>query len=142
VVEDVADLGPRVTTHVQALSHWLAESKASASLEWRSRAFEKATTVDTHAAAHLEAILREVEEDTRELVFTGRLVGGSLVRRTFELELEPPDSTVIGGRVAEESLEALEQFFGRQATAVLEVREARLPSGETKETHLLKQLMG
>jgi|SRR3984957_10972297 len=143
LLQEVAYLGPRATSHVQALTHSLAEAHASACLEWRSRHLTRSTALDTRAAAQLREVLREVEEDSRELVFAGRLVGGSLVRGTFELELEvgPPETTVIGGKVLNENaLAEVERLFGQMVTAVVEVRESRLRSGETKETHVLKSL--
>ena len=135
LLADIADLGPRVTAHVQTLSNLLAENQANASLRWRSQALEKSAVLDMRGATELRRVLREVEETTRDLVYTGRLVGGSLVRRTFELELElePPETTVIGGRVAEGALADLEELFGQHVTAVIVVRESRLRSGETRD---------
>lgn len=141
LLQDIADLGPRVTAHVQTLSNWLAEGHANARLSWRSRSLDRATRLDTRGANRLRDILRTVADETRELTYTGRLVGGSLVRRTFELQLEPDESTVIAGRVSEESLPAMEAIaFGQEVTAVVIVRQSRLPSGETKESHLLRTL--
>lgn len=140
LLSDVADLGPRVTTHIQAFSRVLSDSRANVDLSWRSVSLEKTARLHARAAGELDELLREVEERTRTLVYTGRLVGGSLIRRTFELELEPPESTVLAGRVTEEAVGPLEERFGQDVTATLEVKESRLPSGETKETHLLTHL--
>jgi hypothetical protein len=141
LLQSVADLGPRVTTHVNALAKWLADAEATASMDWRSRSLTRSTRIDTPAARHLRAVLEEVEMQTRDRVFTGRIVGGSLVRGTFELELDDDaEKTVVGGRVHEDALPDLERFFGHGVTALIEVREAQLHSGETRETHLLKTL--
>jgi hypothetical protein len=73
----------------------------------------------------------------RSLVVSGRLVGGSLVRRTFEIELE--DGTVLAGRADETVLSTLEELFGHECTAHLIATEAVLASGETKDAyHLLR----
>jgi hypothetical protein len=141
LLQSVADLGPRVTTHVNALARWLADADATASLDWRSRALAHSTRLDTTAARHLRLVLEEVRMDTRDRVFAGRIVGGSLVRGTFEMELDDDaEKTVVGGRVHESALPDLERLFGRGVTALIEVREAQLHSGETRETHLLKSL--
>lgn len=140
LLADVAEVGPRASLHIQALSHWLAEFEASASLAWRSPFARTQVRVEARGARHLDERLREVEEEVREVVFTGRLVGGNLVRKTFELEIDPAEGTVIGGRAAEETLADVERLFGQPCTAILQVQEARLPSGETRESHLLKQL--
>lgn len=142
LLQEVAYLGPRVTSHVQMLTHWLAEGEATASLEWRSKNLARSTYLETSSATQLREVLREVEEESRDLVLIGRLVGGSLVRGTFELELDvdPPERTVIGGRVDEAAISDLEQLFGQQVTANVQVRESRLRSGETRESHVLKSL--
>jgi hypothetical protein len=144
LLSDIGYLGPRVTSHVQALTNWLSEGRATAALEWRSRSLDRAIRLETTAATTLREVLREVEEHTRSLVMTGRIVGGSLVRGTFELELDPeqsvPEATVIAGRADEAALGNLEQLFGRRVTASVEVRESRLRSGETRETHTLRGL--
>jgi hypothetical protein len=144
MLDEVGQLGPRVTSHVQALTNWLSEGRASASFEWRSRNLDRTTRLDSTAATTLREVLREVEENTRALVMTGRIVGGSLVRGTFELELdaEPsvPEATVITGRTDETALGDLERFFGQRVSASVEVRESRLRSGETREAHTLKGL--
>jgi hypothetical protein len=144
---DIGYLGPRVTSHVQLLTNWLSEGRATAALQWRSRNLDRTMRLDTPAATQLRDILREVEEgDSRTLILTGRLVGGSLVRGTFELELDPeinvPEATLITGRADEGALSDLEQLFGQRVTANVEARESKLRSGETRETHILKSLGG
>lgn len=138
---EIADVGPRASGHIQNLSHSLAEGHANLALSWRSATASRRAALDSRAASTLEAVLNEVEEQTREVVFTGRLVGGSLVRQTFEFELPSPESTVLAGRVADDVINDVERLFGQPCTAILEVREARLRSGETRETHLLKRLL-
>lgn len=142
LLQEVADLGPRVTTHVYDLAKVLAEADATASFRWHSRNLDRAAHLNTSDALQLREVLREVETASRELVFTGRLVGGSLVRGTFELELDDAGSekTVIAGRVDEAALDDLERLFGNWVTAQVDVRESRLRSGETRESHLLRQL--
>jgi hypothetical protein len=142
LLQEVADLGPRVTTHVHDLAKVLAESDAAASLQWQSQNRDIAASVNTSDAVQLREILREVETENRELVFAGRLVGGSLVRGTFELELDDAgaEKTIIAGRVDEDALADLERLFGHWVTARVEVRASRLRSGETRESHLLQGL--
>ncbi len=142
LLQDIADLGPRVTTHVQTFARHLADGHASVSLRWGARGNVRSAKLDRFEAATLREVLREVEEETHTLVFTGRVVGGSLVRRTFELETDAgtPDTSVIAGRVAEEALAPLEALFGQRVTAHIEVRQSRLKSGETRESHVLLHL--
>lgn len=140
VFEPIAEAGPRAAAHLLALSKTLAEGQANLDLRWRS----PRTRLDAHLTSRVAATLREVLEDvrdeTRERVFTGRLVGGNLVRRTFDLQLEEPEGTVISGKAQEDVLEDLELLFGEVCTATVEVRESALHSGETKEHYTLIRL--
>jgi hypothetical protein len=92
------------------------------------------------AAKQLTDVLEATEEESREFIYTGRLVGGSLVGRTFELELDGEERSVIAGKVVEGALGDVERLFGQPCTARMEIREARHSSGETSESHTLKHL--
>lgn len=140
LLQDIADVGPRTTTHLQSLSKALVEGGVSASLSWRSPSTERSTSLSHEAARRLTRTLEEVEETSREVVYTGRIVGGSLIHRTFELQLEGDEASLVAGKVTEQVLSDLERLFGQLCTAHIEVREAMLPSGETREAHLLTQL--
>jgi hypothetical protein len=139
LLQEIAFLGPRASSHLQALSKALGEGEAAASLSWRSASSQGAALVTTSGATKLARILEEVVESKREVVYTGRLVGGSLVHRTFELELDE-DASLVAGKVTEEALPHVQTLFGQRCTAHIEVRQATLPSGETREAHLLTQL--
>lgn len=138
LVQHIADVGPRATGHIQRLGKVLGESNAGVSLSWRSSATEARADVSGEQALTLTSRLSEIKEASRDVVLTGRLVGGSLVRRSFELELE--DGSVIAGQVSEAPLDRLARLFGRSCTARIEVREAVLRSGETRESHQLLDL--
>ena len=142
LLTNVAELGPRVAAHIQLLTGALTDHAATASIAWRSDVLERSVVIDAAGARELREVLRSVQASSRDVVYTGRLVGGSLVRRTFELELEldPSEATVIAGRVDDDALDDLEEHFGEHVTATVVIRESRLPSGETKETHLLRRL--
>ena len=59
----------------------------------------------------------------------------------LELDVEHGEPTVVGGRVGDEDVYPdLQRLFGQMVAAGVELRESRLPSGETKETHTLKSL--
>jgi len=141
LLQDIADVGPRTTSHLQALSKAVGEAGANASLTWRSAGSERSAIFTRQSAERLARTLEEVVEESREVVFTGRLVGGSLVHRTFELEPDAEGASLVAGKVTEQVLPELARMqFGQPCTAHIEVREARLPSGETREAHLLTHL--
>lgn len=140
LLQDLAHVGPRATSHIQDLTKTLNEAGANVSLEWHSAHRQRATTFSRSASQALAETLDAVKEESRQVVATGRLVGGSLVHRTFELEPAGEEQSLIAGRVAEDALPSLELLFGQTCTAHMEVREARLPSGETREAHFLTGL--
>lgn len=138
LLASVADLGPRATAHIGTLAKALADAEAGFSMAWRSPRHRRTVAVDMHAASILQRTLAEVDETERTVVFTGRLVGGSLVRSSFELELD--DGSVVRGSADEDVLTDLEALFGSPCVATLAVRELRLQGGETKEAHRLMRL--
>lgn len=140
LLQDLAEVGPRTTTHLEELSKALYEGGASASLSWRSSHCARQTLFTRSDSKLLTAKLGEVHETAREMVVTGRLVGGSLVHRRFELEPTGEAQGLIVGTVAEGALPSLELLFGQTCTATIDVREATLPSGETRESHFLRSL--
>jgi hypothetical protein len=101
VLTEVAELGQRAAGHLGELSRALASRQASALIEWNSQRADLTATIDAHAAASLMELLSEVHEEARVVTFSGRLVGGSLIRRVFELEID--EHTVLRGKVAEEA---------------------------------------
>lgn len=140
LLQDLAYVGPRTTLHIQDLTKALDEADANVSLAWNSAHCRSEATFSRSASRALGETLDAVKEESREVVATGRLVGGSLVHRTFELEPAGEEQGLIAGKVAEDALPSLELLFGQTCTAQMEVREARLPSGETREAHFLTGL--
>lgn len=136
----VADAGPRAASHLHALTKVLVDNQMSIDLDWRSPRGSLHGELSTRVAGVLREVLEDVSDETRERVMTGRIVGGNLVRSTFDLQIAEPDGTVITGKVHDDALEDLELFFGEHCTATVEVRESSLRSGETKETYTLLRL--
>ena len=125
-------------SHLALLTAALEKNRASLGLRWRHNAEVSRALVTEEHARSLNVVLKRVSVEERDRLYRGRLVGGSLVRGTFELELD--DETIISGRVAEDLLSSVEELFGRECTASVRIRETRLPSGETKENIQLLRL--
>jgi hypothetical protein len=138
LLQQLASLGPRTAGHLSALSSSLDRANASMGLGWRSRQARRTVTFTRTDAHRLGSLLRSMESTERAHVVQGRLVGGSLVRRTFELELE--DDSLMSGRVDEDVLPMLEELFGNTCTAHVLVTETTLASGETKDAYRLQRL--
>lgn len=140
-LQSIASAGPRAASHVHALAKVLAESHADLNLRWRSPRMSYEASLDSRRAAELRQLLEDVTDELRTRVFVGRMVGGNLIRKTFELQVgDADDGSVISGRVVDVALEALEISFGGLCTATVEVRESSLTSGETKEHFTLLAL--
>ena len=140
LLHNLAYVGPRATSHLHDLTKALNEGGANLSFAWRSCHGQREAEFTRAASQVLANTLEEVTEASREVVVTGRIVGGSLVHRTFELEPVGEEQGLIAGKVSEEALANLERLFGETCTAHMEVREARLSSGETREAHFLTAL--
>lgn len=140
LLQDLADLGPRTATHLNELTKALNEGNANVSLAWQSDHATRSTRFTRDASKALARCLEEVTERSRELVVTGRIVGGSLVHRRFELEPTGEEHGLLAGAVTDDALPSLELLFGQMCTATITVSEASLPSGETREAHLLRSL--
>jgi hypothetical protein len=138
LLQQLASFGLRTAAHVASLSTALDRGHAALGLGWRSGHHTTSVVLTREGAQRLSTLLRTMETTERALVASGRVVGGSLVHRTFELELE--DGTVLTGRADEDVLSTLEELFGHECTAYLLVTEALLAFGETKDSYRLQRL--
>jgi hypothetical protein len=140
ILERLAAVGPRAATHLVTLTSALDRGNAGLGLGWRSPHDTRSVRVSRAQSVQLNAVLKQVTTAERELIVQGRLVGGSLVRRVFELEIG--DGTVLSGKVDETVLGSIEDLFGSECTADLIVTEVSLPTGETRESYRLRRLTG
>lgn len=138
ILGHVAEIGPRATSHVGTLAKTLADAGASLALDWSSPRQQQSARLDVRGASTLQHTFELVDEEYETLVFTGRLTGGSLVRSTFEFEVE--GGSVIRGLADAEVLPNLERLFGSECAATLLVHQTKLRTGETKETYRLQAL--
>jgi hypothetical protein len=137
VLGALATVGARAHGHLRRLASAIASRNANAQLQLTVPDHETRTvTFSRPAAERLERVLTTVEASEREVQMRGRLVGASLVRDNFELELE--DGTVIRGKVADEVLPILREFFSESCTATLRVSTVRSTvDGTVAERHTL-----
>jgi len=127
----IAQAGPRASGHLATLANIIQRNEADVSFRWRSRRGLRRAAFSPSQATRLSTLLEAVEQEERDRVYSGRLVGGSLVRGTFELELD--DGSIVSGRVGDDLLEQVEAYFGKECTAAVHIRETKLPAGDTKE---------
>ncbi len=138
VLHEIAELGPRATSHIGTLAKSIADAEATLDMGWQSPEHRVFFRLDRTGAARLRTVMESVTTHQREATFTGRLAGGSLLRSTFEFEVD--DDSVFRGSVDPEAMADLEQLFGQPCVAAITTTSLVLPTGETKETHRLTSL--
>jgi hypothetical protein len=116
-LELLAELGASSALHLRTLTRVVAEIGTAAEFRWRSPRGDIRAKVTPEAAQMIYEYLGSVSQEETEVVHSGRLVGGSLVRRRFELELD--DGRVLAGTVEDEALLGVEKFFGQVCTATI-----------------------
>jgi hypothetical protein len=124
LLEAIPELGPRTAGHLRQLTKLLADSGAEARMSWRSPRGAVQAHLSPDASRAFHELLGAFEETERTIVVTGRLVGGSLVRRRSELEL--PDETIVSGNVSSDIVESI---------AVTSVRRALPLSTSVRSRH-------
>jgi hypothetical protein len=134
----VAELGPRASLHLRELARIIATGATDVSFGWASELGTAHAALTRDTAIRLHTFLEGVEESITEVTVAGRLVGGSLVRRRFEIEL--PDETILSGSAGDEALAAVERYFGQACVATLQVRHTDVRGGETREAYTLLHL--
>jgi len=129
----ISEMGPVSAAHLRRLSDVIASSVTETRLVWRSPQMTRETTVPPELAREIHEFLGRVEEVEREVKLAGRLVGGSLVRRRFELEL--PDEQVVSGTVEVDALRDLEALsLGTACTATIIEATVSVPGGGSRQT--------
>jgi hypothetical protein len=120
--ESVAPLGIRAVHRFVELADALNTSaiEQSAFVWSRGEDGERAAVRVTRLTAErLEEILSRAEASQRNVQYRGRLGGASTIRDRFELQTEEGD--VIAGRVEENVVSRLREFFDQVCTVTLQV---------------------
>lgn len=120
--ERVAPLGIRAVHRFAELAQSLNVSSldsATFSLRGEGPNQSRQVRLSRLFAERLEVTLTRAEESQRDMPFTGRLVGASLVRDRFELQMS--DDDVISGTVDQEIVPRLKEFFDATCTVTLRV---------------------
>jgi hypothetical protein len=138
LLESVAELGPRATGHIVAFTKALADAEAAAALSWQTERATLQAEMSNEVASQVFQLLNEAEEIEDHISVAGRIVGGSLLHKTFELERD--DHSVLTGKVDESLLPELERLFGHRVEAMLDMQQLRLKTGETKNVYRMTGL--
>ncbi|WP_328871475.1 hypothetical protein OHT76_15870 [Streptomyces sp. NBC_00287] len=139
VIETALPLGGRVFNRLAELTDVLAVSGADIGLTWSSPySGVRASRLGSSSAQRCRDALRAVqpEEDQKRLV--GRLVGGSMLRGT--VEIETADRGVITARVNREVTSLLSAYANRQITAEVLVSTVRSPHGREHHSYAVLDL--
>lgn len=139
VIETALPLGGRVFNRLADLAEVLADSGTDVSLTWSSPYNGvRASRLGHENAQRCRDALRaaQPEEHTAQLV--GRLVGGSMLRGT--VEIETADRGVITARVDDEVTSLLSAYANRRIAAELLVSTVRSPHGREHHSYVVLNL--
>ncbi|MDA0632143.1 hypothetical protein OUY22_01850 [Nonomuraea sp. MCN248] len=137
LVDDVYPLGPRTHKHLNSLLRIMADSGIDAELSLFSPVDgEQRANLSATQARRIHEVLKRarIGEETQERV--GALRGVSSLRNAFELVT--PEGEVIAGKVREDLVPQLRNWYERQIIATLEVTVSHsFTTGITRTKYLL-----
>ncbi|PJM97167.1 hypothetical protein [Streptomyces sp. CB01373] len=139
VIAAALPLGSRVFSRLADLTEVLADSGVDISLTWSSPySGVRASRLGARSAQQCRDALRAVQPEESEEQLTGRLVGGSKLRGT--VEIETVDRGVITARVDHEVTSLLSAYANRQITAEVLVSTVRSPHGREHHSYAVRRL--
>lgn len=134
IVEHVADLGQRATSHFKALSDAIIRSTAPTRLEWTppDSPDVRAVVFNGVMAERLKAVLDVTETVEAEVAVSGVLEAADKLARTFKIVTD--DGAVIGGRVDSAIIDRLRDYFDRHVNATMLARTSSMAAAGKKAT--------
>ncbi|MFD4348584.1 hypothetical protein ACFWQ6_27565 [Streptomyces coelicoflavus] len=139
VIEAALPLGGRVFNRLADLTEVLADSGTDVSLTWSSPySGVRASRLGSRNAQRCRDALRAAQPEERSERLAGRLVGGSMLRGT--VEIETADRGVITARVDHEVTSLLSAYANRRITAELLVSTVRSPHGREHHSYVVLNL--
>ncbi|MFF7146001.1 MULTISPECIES: hypothetical protein [Streptomyces] len=139
VIETALPLGGRVFNRLAELTEVLADSGADISLTWSSPySGVRASRLGTGSAQRCRDALRAAQPEERQELLVGMLVGGSMLRRT--VEIETTDQGVITARVDHEVPSLLGAYANHRITAEVLVSTVRSPHGREHHSYVVLNL--
>lgn len=126
-LSQIAGIGKRAAKHLSDLSAAVAGQHVQTTLRWRYPARrERIVNFDGIVATSLQDVLTKTVVEESNETFHGRLVGASLPKARFDLELESGE--VISGRVDPSLIEDAKDLWLRSCAATIRVAVARSPA--------------
>ncbi|MHB9859340.1 hypothetical protein [Streptomyces sp. YIM S03343] len=139
VFETALPLGGRVFNRLADLTEVLADSGTDVSLTWSSPYNGvRASRLGSRNAQRCHDALRAVQPEEHSEQLAGRLVGGSVLRGT--VEIETADRGVITARVDHEVTSLLSAYANRLITAEVLVSTVRSPHGREHHSYVVLDL--
>ncbi|MDG9722394.1 hypothetical protein [Streptomyces sp. DH41] len=139
VIETALPLGGRVFNRLADLTEVLADSGTDVSLTWSSPYNGvRASRLGSRNAQRCRDALRAAQPEEHSERLAGRLVGGSVLRGT--VEIETADRGVITARVDHEVTSLLSAYANRRITAEVLVSTVRSPHGGEHHSYVVLNL--
>ncbi|MFD8809908.1 hypothetical protein ACFV23_00005 [Streptomyces sp. NPDC059627] len=139
VIETALPLGGRVFNRLAELTDVLAASDADISLTWSSPYNGvRASRLGAGSARRCRDALRAAQPEDHQKRIAGRLVGGSMLRGTVEIETD--DGDVITARVNHEVTSLLSAYANRRIVAEVLMSTVRSPHGREHHSYVVFNL--
>lgn len=142
LVEQIGDLGQRVTSHLAELAKQVEISALSMEMLWGPRGEHQRRVVLTPVLAkRMQQIIGSLQTSDDEIKVSGRLVEASLPRRSFGIETA--DGAILRGTIDKDVAGLVEQHFGQQVAAdIVRHRTVSNLSGKEAVKHTLTRVSG
>ncbi|MEU5098406.1 hypothetical protein [Streptomyces sp. NPDC020996] len=139
VIETALPLGGRVFNRLTELTGVLADSGTDISLAWSSPYNGmRASRLGSSSARRCRDALGAAQPEERRMPLAGRLVGGSMLRGT--VEIETGDRGVITAHVNHEVTSLLSAYANRRVIADILVSTVRSPHGREHHSYVVLEL--
>jgi hypothetical protein len=140
VLDRLAPLGPRATTHFRELVSELSSADANMRVRWPTTEGERTALIKATAATKLVSTLKELRESADGRYWVGKLDEASSRKGRFGFTTS--DGTVLAGVVESHLIPTLKDFYDQSCKAYILTRELEHPrTGIIKRSHRLQELL-
>jgi hypothetical protein len=136
LVDAVLPLGARSFGHIQSLAAVVVEEEFDIDLGWRSASdVERRERLDTARSRRLQDVLSRTQLVRETRTMRGQLGGASLFRGAFELRTH--EGTTVRGRVQQDLVPQLQDWFGRWVIATVDTSITLEPGTGRESAHYI-----
>jgi hypothetical protein len=146
ILDEVAELGTRVTKHVDDLAQAAARNDAPTAFIWRApQRPERRLSLAQGEATRLHDVVTALESaESEPFDITGTLKAGDLLAHSFKIVADDAEGTIYSGRMAPAIADRMvADFFDKPCTATLRALVTRnTVSGKETTRYVLERFTG